>query len=182
MVIRQLGKSGFEVSPLGLGCMPIGGPMLSGEAGDEKIKFILGDVNDKESMRSIHKAMALGINFFDTAPAYGAGHSERLLGQAFAGCRDKIVISTKFGKKVNEGNGISIIRPTFEGLSIAVDYQDRVLAVLDDFTTEDVVMIADVPTESRTTIYSQIGDLFAWLCVVGFVTVFVWAIVRRKAS
>ena len=80
------------------------------------------------------------------------------------------------------GNGVSIIRPTFEGLSIAVDYQGRVLAVMDDFTTEDVVMIADVPTESRTTIYSQIGDLFAWLCVVGFVTVFGWAIVRRKAT
>ncbi len=78
------------------------------------------------------------------------------------------------------GNGFSIIRPTFEGLSIAADYQGRVLAAMDDFTTEEVVMIADVPMEGVTTIYSQIGDLFAWLCVVGFVAIAGWAIVRRK--
>ena len=80
------------------------------------------------------------------------------------------------------GNGFSMIRPTYEGLSVAVDYQGRVLAALDDFTTEEVVMIADVPTEGVTTIYSRIGDLFAWLCVVGFVAVVGWAVVRRKAE
>ena len=80
------------------------------------------------------------------------------------------------------GNGFSMIRPTYEGLSVAVDYQGRVLAALDDFTTEEVVMIADVPTEGVTTIYSRIGDLFAWLCVVGFLAVVGWALVRRKAE
>lgn len=79
-------------------------------------------------------------------------------------------------------NGFSMIRSTFEGLSIAVDYQGRVLAAMDDFTTEDVVMIADVPTEGVATIYSRIGDLFAWLCVVGFLAVVGWAVVRRKAE
>lgn len=79
-------------------------------------------------------------------------------------------------------NGFSMIRSTYEGLSIAVDYQGRELAALDDFTTEEVVMIADVPTEGVTTIYSRIGDLFAWLCVVGFVAVVGWAVVRRKAE
>lgn len=80
------------------------------------------------------------------------------------------------------GNGFSMIRPTYEGLSIVVDYQGRVLAAMDDFTTEEVVMIADVPMEGVTTIYSRIGDLFAWLCVVGFVAVVGWAVVRRKAE
>jgi len=79
------------------------------------------------------------------------------------------------------GNGYSIIRPTFEGLSIAVDYQGRVLVAMDDFTTEEVVMIADVPMEGVKTIYSQIGDFFAWLCVAGCVAIIGWAIVRRKA-
>ena len=79
-------------------------------------------------------------------------------------------------------NGFSMIRSTGEGLSIAVDYQGRVLAAMDDFTTEEVVMIADIPTEGVTTIYSRIGDLFAWLCVVGFVAVVGWAVVRRKAE
>jgi len=79
-------------------------------------------------------------------------------------------------------NGFSMIRSTYEGLSIAVDYQGRVLAAMDDFTTEEVVMIANVPMEGVTTIYSRIGDLFAWLCVVGFVSVVGWAVVRRKAE
>lgn len=79
-------------------------------------------------------------------------------------------------------NGFSMIRSTYEGLSIAVDYQGRVLAAMDDFTTEEVVMIADVPMEGVTTIYSRIGDLFAWLCVVGFVSVVGWAVVQRKAE
>ncbi|MCK4937309.1 MAG: hypothetical protein KAR85_01750, partial [Methanosarcinales archaeon] len=65
-------------------------------------------------------------------------------------------------------NGFSMIRPTFEGLSIAVDYHGNILSQMNDFTTEDVVMIADVPKQGIKTIYSQIGDLFAWLCVFGF--------------
>ncbi len=79
-------------------------------------------------------------------------------------------------------NGFSMIRSTGEGLSAAVDYQGRVLAAMDDFTTEEVVMIADVPMEGVTTIYSRIGDLFAWLSVMGFVAVVGWALVRRKAE
>ena len=78
-------------------------------------------------------------------------------------------------------NGFSMIRCTGEGLSIAVDYQGRALAVANDFTTDESVMIADVPTQGVTTIYSQIGDLFAWLCGAGFVIIFAWALLRRKA-
>jgi aryl-alcohol dehydrogenase-like predicted oxidoreductase len=83
---------------MGLGGMPLGGPMMSGE-GEEGYRFFLGEVNDKETIHTIHLAMDHGVNFFDTAPAYGAGHSEHLLGKAFVGQRDKVVIATKFGKK-----------------------------------------------------------------------------------
>jgi len=61
-----------------------------------------GEVNDDESIRAIHRALDLGINFFDTAANYGAGHSERILGRAIAGRRDEVVIATKFGHQVDE--------------------------------------------------------------------------------
>jgi aryl-alcohol dehydrogenase-like predicted oxidoreductase len=60
------------------------------------------EVNDHESIRSIHAGLDMGVNFFDTAANYGAGHSERILGRAIAGKRDKVVIATKFGYIINE--------------------------------------------------------------------------------
>lgn len=94
---RTLGRSGIEVSPLGMGCWAIGGPWRfnGSEAG-------WSQVDDAESLRAIRRALDLGVNFFDTAANYGAGHSERLLGQAFKGCRDQVVIATKFGYRVDE--------------------------------------------------------------------------------
>jgi aryl-alcohol dehydrogenase-like predicted oxidoreductase len=82
---RILGRSGIEVSPMGMGCWAIGGTGWAGGA------------NDEESIRGIHRALELGINFFDTANVYGDGHSERVLGMALAGRRDQVVIATKFG-------------------------------------------------------------------------------------
>lgn len=94
---RTLGRSGIEVSALGLGCWAVGGPwtfngMPAGWSG----------VDDAESLRAINRAFELGATFFDTAANYGAGHSERLLAQAFKGRRDKVVIATKFGYHVDE--------------------------------------------------------------------------------
>jgi apolipoprotein N-acyltransferase len=77
-------------------------------------------------------------------------------------------------------NGFSLVRPTSNGFSVATDYQGRVLAITNYFTSEDPVMIAYVPTKGATTIYSQIGDLFAWLCIAGFVAVIGWVVIRRK--
>ncbi|KAF5418951.1 MAG: apolipoprotein N-acyltransferase [Candidatus Methanocomedens sp.] len=79
-------------------------------------------------------------------------------------------------------NGFSMIRPTFEGLSIAVDYHGNILSQMNDFTTEDVVMIADVPKQGIKTIYSQIGDLFAWLCVLGFLIMVGLSLTRSKGE
>jgi aryl-alcohol dehydrogenase-like predicted oxidoreductase len=89
---RRLGKSGIEVSPLGFGCWAIGGPFTMFGLSDG-----WGEVDDFESIRAIHKAVDLGVNFFDTADAYGTGHSEEVLGEAFCGMRDKVVIATKGG-------------------------------------------------------------------------------------
>ena len=96
---RTLGRSGLQVSAMGLGCWAIGGPWkwLDGQGG-------WGDIDDNESIRAIQHALDSGINFFDTAANYGTGHSERILGRALAGKRDKAVIATKFGFVVDEAN------------------------------------------------------------------------------
>jgi apolipoprotein N-acyltransferase len=78
-------------------------------------------------------------------------------------------------------HGFSLIRCTGEGLSIAVDPYGRTVAALTYFNTDDHVMISDVPMKGVTTIYSRIGDLFAWLCCAGFVVIVAWALLRRKA-
>ena len=100
MIRRFLGRSGIEVSALGLGCWAIGGPALSG---GQPIGW--GEVNDAESIRAIHAAIELGVNFLDTANSYGAGHSERVIAQAIKGRRDQVIIATKFGNVVDEKAG-----------------------------------------------------------------------------
>ena len=89
---RKLGKSDLAVSPLGLGCWAIGGPFTMFGQQDG-----WGHVDDAESIRAIHRAVDLGVTLFDTADAYGTGHSEEVLGRALAGIRGEIVLATKGG-------------------------------------------------------------------------------------
>jgi len=93
MEMRKLGKSGIQVSALCLGTWAIGGGPW------------WGDSDDEESIRAIKASVDGGINFIDTAPAYGFGHSEKVVGKAVKSMRDKVVISTKGGLwwKGNEG-------------------------------------------------------------------------------
>lgn len=102
MLKRRMGKSGLEVSALGMGCWAIGGPWTWKQPGEDPFPAGWGQVDDAESIRAIHVAMDLGINFFDTAANYGAGHSESILGEAISGRRDKVYIATKFGHVVDE--------------------------------------------------------------------------------
>ncbi|MFX0126258.1 MAG: aldo/keto reductase, partial [Candidatus Hodarchaeota archaeon] len=92
MYTRRLGKSNIKVSAMGMGCFAIGGSFKSK---DGQI-YAYGNVNDNESIETIHKALEIGINLFDTAEAYGHGHSEEVLGQALKDSRDDVVIATKF--------------------------------------------------------------------------------------
>ena len=94
---RYLGRSGIEVSAMGLGCWAIGGPWsLTGSPAG------WSTVDNAESTRAIHRAIELGVNFFDTAANYGCGHSEHILGKAVKDRRKQFVIATKFGYNVNE--------------------------------------------------------------------------------
>ncbi len=102
MLKRILGKSKLEVSALGMGCWAIGGPWTWDQPGETPFPAGWGNTDDEESIRAIHAAIEMGVNFFDTAANYGAGHSEVIVGRALKGRRDKVVIATKFGHIVNE--------------------------------------------------------------------------------
>src|SRR3979490_2643437 len=85
---RKLGNGGLEVSALGLGCMGM--------------SFSYGVVHDENEMISLmHKAVDMGITFFDTAEVYGPFTNEVLVGKALSPIRNQVVIATKFGWKIN---------------------------------------------------------------------------------
>src|SRR5580765_3066042 len=86
MQMRKLGRNGLEVSAIGLGCMGMSFAYGRPEERDER-----------ESIATIHRAIELGVTFFDTAEAYGPYTNEELLARALAGKRDRVVIATKFG-------------------------------------------------------------------------------------
>lgn len=84
MKFRALGSTGFDVSTVSLGTWTIGG-------GD------WGRVDDRDSIKAIRRAADLGVNLFDTAPIYGNGHAETVLGAALEGIRDTVYVATKCG-------------------------------------------------------------------------------------
>ncbi len=83
MVLQALGSQGLHASQLGLGCMGM--------------SDFYGSADDAESMRVMHRALELGINFWDTADVYGPFLNEVLVGKALKGIRDKVTLATKFG-------------------------------------------------------------------------------------
>jgi aryl-alcohol dehydrogenase-like predicted oxidoreductase len=112
MKTRRLGP--LEVSAVGLGCMGM--------------SQSYGPADEQESIATIHRAIDLGITFFDTAEVYGPFHNEELLGRALRGRREGLVIATKFGWNIEEGkvNGVTS-RP--ERIRAAVDGSLRRLGI-----------------------------------------------------
>ncbi len=89
---RKLGNQGLEVSAIGLGCMGM--------------SQSYGPADEQESIKTLHRAVELGCNFFDTAEGYGPYTNEELLGKAFSDRRDRVVIATKFGFRFENGKQV----------------------------------------------------------------------------
>ena len=94
MQLRKLGTQNLTVSALGLGCMGM--------------SQSYGTPDDAESIATIHRALELGVNFFDTAEVYGPFKNEELLGRAVKGRRDRAVIATKFGFSISASNTLGL--------------------------------------------------------------------------
>lgn len=94
MQYNTFGQTDLLVSAIGFGAWAIGGPAM---AGDMPIGW--SDVSDEQSVAALHKALDLGITFFDTADFYGLGHSEILIGEVI-GNRSDVVIATKVGHRL----------------------------------------------------------------------------------
>ncbi|MEK3920786.1 aldo/keto reductase [Paenibacillus sp. FSL K6-2393] len=97
MKTRKLGNSDVTVSSIGLGLMGMSG--------------VYGQSNDEQSIKTIQRAVDIGVNLLDTADVYGNGHNEELLGRALKGRRDQAIVATKFA-----------IGPNFQGVNGHPDY------------------------------------------------------------
>src|SRR5262245_56064644 len=91
---RPLGPSGLTVSAIGLGCMGM--------------SQSYGTPDDEESIRTIHRAIDLGVTLIDTADMYGKGGNEQLVGRAIRDRRSQVVLATKFGSVPNPAGGTAV--------------------------------------------------------------------------
>jgi aryl-alcohol dehydrogenase-like predicted oxidoreductase len=126
MQYKLLGRTGYEVSTVSFGAWAIGGTW--------------GQVDDAEAMRCLHRALDLGVNFFDTADVYGDGHSERLIARLRRERRDPFWVATKIGRRSSPHTAASYNR---ENLT---QYVERCLRNL-EVQTLDLVQIHCPPTD-----------------------------------
>lgn len=136
MKTRELGKQGFSISEVGLGCWQFGGDF--------------GEMEEETAISIMNTAVENGVNFFDTANVYGAGRSEELIGRFLKECATPVVVATKFGR----GDGV-----------YPDNYSERILlqsieASLKKIGTEslDLLQLHCIPVE----VLRQ-GDVFDWL-------------------
>lgn len=87
MDYRDVGRTGWKISSISYGAWAIGGDAW-------------GTTDDAESMRSLHRAVDLGVNVIDTAEVYGDGHSERLIGRLRRERKEEIIVATKAGRRL----------------------------------------------------------------------------------
>jgi len=142
---RKLGSHGLEVSAIGLGCMGM--------------SQSYGPADEDESIATLHRAIELGCDFFDTAQAYGPFKNEALLGRAFKGRRDGLVIATKFGFRLMADGS----RPTGDNrTSRPEDIRESVEASLKRLQTDHIDLLYQHRVDPKTPmedVAGAVGDL-----------------------
>lgn len=109
---RQLGYSDMMITPIGIGTAPM--------STTDDWRIYWGKQNQDDALNAIHTAMDMGVNWLDTAPFYGWGHGEQLVGHAIKGKRDKIYIFSKCGS-INDGKGNTIETLTPKSIKQEID-------------------------------------------------------------
>jgi aryl-alcohol dehydrogenase-like predicted oxidoreductase len=154
MKYRPLGRTGFEISEVSFGAWAIGGTW--------------GHVDDAESMRALHRAVDLGVNFFDTADVYGDGRSEKLLSRLLKERKEPLIVTTKAGRRVEKhtadgytkGNLTAFVERSAQNLGVeALDllqlhcpptdvyYRQEVFEALDELVKEGKLRFYGVSVE-----------------------------------
>jgi aryl-alcohol dehydrogenase-like predicted oxidoreductase len=154
MRYRELGRTGWKVSEISFGAWAIGS--------------MWGRVDDNESLAALHRAVDLGVNFFDTADVYGMGHSERLIARLRKERRETIYVATKAGRRLsphtadgyNRQNLKQFIEDSLRNLetdcldlvqlhcpTTEVYYRPEVFGALDDLTKEGKIRYYGVSVE-----------------------------------
>ena len=149
MRYRPFGRTGLQVSVVGFGCWPM--------AGDR-----YGAIEDGEAVKAIHRALDRGVNCVDTAPAYGAGHSEEVVARALENRRKDVILVTKCGVKVppagqpgplRDASRANILREVDESLKrLRTDWVDVLLVHWPDSSTpfdESMRALDEVVTSGR---------------------------------
>ncbi|MFI1355381.1 aldo/keto reductase [Streptomyces sp. NPDC020898] len=108
--MKHISLGGLDVSRIGLGAMTMAGTYTTG-----------GGLDDAESIRTIHRALDLGVTHIDTAEIYGPFHSEELVGKAIKGRRDDVVVATKFGLVSHAGDDPGVIDSSPGNVKTAVE-------------------------------------------------------------
>src|SRR5689334_8042923 len=107
--MKHITIGGLDVSRIGLGTMSMSG------------YYNIGEGSETESIRTIHKALDLGVTHLDTAEIYGPYHNEELVGQAIKGRRDQVVLATKFGIISHAGAGQGVLDSSPANIRVAVE-------------------------------------------------------------
>lgn len=146
MKMNQLGNTDIRLSSIGLGTWAIGG----GGYG-----FGWGPQDDKQSIDTIHRTIDLGINWIDTAPIYGLGHSEEVVGKAVKKIRDKVIISTKCGIRWDEDRNIDF---NLDKASVCSEVDDSLKRL--EIDVIDLYQIhKPIPEEKIEEAWSVLADL-----------------------